>query len=115
MSLTYSHWSSERTLEKVFGDTETLRSLVQAFMDSYSTSLRNLQNHCGTDKVLWDEIHNLRSMFGIFNADTAYELAVSLDRIRQQGLPVPDEDRMRLILTLQSFAHELQHYLDQAR
>lgn len=114
MSLTYTHWSSERTLEKVFGDTETVRELVKAFLASYPTSLRNLQEHRGTENALWDEIHNLRSMFGIFNADAAYELAVALDRTRRQGLPVPEEGRLRLVLILQSFAQELEHYLDHA-
>lgn len=111
MSTPYSHWSRERTLEKVFGDVGTLNELVEAFLDTYHTSLKNLQDYSGTQRPLWDEIHNLRSMFGIFHADAGYDMAVRLDRACQQGLPVADEDRLLLIEELQAFSLELQHYL----
>lgn len=111
MSKPYLHWNAELTARQMFGDTAAICELIDAFTNQYPTSLSVLTDDQADLKHLSDEVHALRSLFGIFNAEVGYAMAVEMDRNIRAGVPVASAARQRLADELQAFSRELEHFI----
>jgi hypothetical protein len=111
MSASYQHWDSEKTIARMFGDHKVVGEMVEAFMAQYPDSLRALSDDKASIKRLSDELHTLRSLLGIFNADTGLAMAVVLDRSVRAGMPIVRAEIEELVSEINAFVAELEHYL----
>lgn len=111
MTFLYLHWDDKRTLHQLFDDRAAMRELVEAFFESYGRSVDVLNDTNAEMANIANEVHTLRSLFAIFNAHTAYEMAVEMDRHIRAGRPITLAERIDLVNELRAFAAELEHFL----
>ncbi len=107
----YEHWDDESTLSKLFGDRPTVREMAQAFLSQYPKSIQLLLSPDIDPRLLANELHSLRSQFGIFHADTAHAMAVCLDRSLRAGDSVSVAELRRLAAEMRAVARELEHFI----
>jgi len=111
MPAAYQHWDDEKTLARMLGDQQSVHDLAEAFMDEYPIRMKALLDERTDIQKLSDELHTLRSMLAIFNADAGHAMAVSMDRSIRAGTPVSPTEQAQLVHELRAFAAELNHYL----
>lgn len=92
-------------------DRETVCEMIRIFLEQYPTTLAVLREAPAADPLLADEIHDLRSLFGLFSVDAGLELVIELDRQLTAGETLSEEGRNQLVALLQALAGELEAFL----
>ena len=111
MTSSYHHWDDEKTLNRMFGNQESVLTMVEAFIAQYPKGMKILNQDKPSTTDLLRELHTLRSLLGIFNADKGHAMAVAMDRSIRADNPVSPLELQQLADELRAFVAELEHYL----
>lgn len=110
MPVSYQHWDDDLTIRQMFGDVAAVCELVEVFLEQHHEILLVLEDPHAERLRTSDAIHTLRSLYGIFNANAAYAVAVEMDRHIRTGWEMTAAERLKLASQLREVAAELQQF-----